>query len=151
MKQDKKKAFDEFVKIEKEMNGYHYAQDMIGDCYKYGYGTDKDVIKAVEWYTKSVEQGNRSAMDNLGSCYDFGVGVDEDLTKAFELYEKSALLGYSRGMYNLGYCYQYGSGVAKDLNKANEWHAKAAAQGDADAQNELDELNAPPASESDNE
>ena len=77
-------------------------------------------------------------MDNLGTCYDFGVGVDEDLTKAFELYEKSALLGFSFGMWSVGNCYKNGSGVAKDISKAKEWYAKSAAQGEKDAQTQLD-------------
>ena len=143
LKQDKKKAFDEFVKIEKDMNGHHWSQFMIGVCYKNGYGTEKDLTKAVEWYTKSVEKGNSLAMNNLGFCYDNGVaGVDEDETKAFELYEQSALLGNSYGMYNLGYCYKNGWGVTKDINKTKEWYAKAAAQGHATAQTNLDKLKA---------
>ena len=51
LKRDLKKAFDEFVKIEKDTNGYHYAQYLIGQCYKYGNGTEHDSTTAVEWYT----------------------------------------------------------------------------------------------------
>jgi TPR repeat protein len=54
LKQDYKKAFDEFVKIEKDTNGYHDAQFMIGVCYQYGHGTEKDIIRAAEWYAKST-------------------------------------------------------------------------------------------------
>jgi TPR repeat protein len=142
LKIDLKKAFDEFVKIEKDMNGYHWSQFLIGHCCQYGDGTGKDMTKAVEWYTKSTEQGNSSAMCNLGYSYCNGEGVDEDKTKAFELYEQSALLGDSTGMYNLSRCYEEGEGVTKDLNKAKEWYTKGAAQGDVDAQNKLDALNA---------
>ena len=144
LKHDQKKAFTQFVKIEKAMNGYHYAQNMIGVCYKFGFGTEQDLTNAIEWFGKSTEQGNSDAMNNLGTCYDLGDGVDQDKTKAFELYEQSALLGDSAGMFNLGYCYQYGEGdgVTKDLNKAKEWFAKAAAQGLEAAQTKLDKLNA---------
>ena len=31
LNEDEKKAFDEFVKIEKDTNGYHYAQNMDGE------------------------------------------------------------------------------------------------------------------------
>ena len=41
----------------------------------------------------------------------------------------------------LGICYEEGNGVTKDLNQAREWYTKAAAQGDAEAQAELDRLN----------
>jgi TPR repeat protein len=90
-------------------------------------------------------------MNNLGTCYRHGFGVDEDKTKGLELYEQSALLGFSVAMYNLGVCYQYGTAVSRDLNTAKEWYAKAAAQGNEIAQESLDELNAPPDAESDNE
>ena len=65
----KRKRFDEFVKFEKDTNGHHYAQFMVGSCYHFGYGTEKDATKAFEWYTKSAEQGNSIAMKNLGYCY----------------------------------------------------------------------------------
>jgi TPR repeat protein len=140
LKRDYKKAFDEFVKIEKETNGYHCAQYLIGYCYDYGHGTEKDLTKAVEWFAKSVAQGNSSAMVSLAFCYHNGFGVDEDKTKGFELYEKSALLGDSTAMNNVGMCYEDGEGVTKDLNKAKEWYTKGAAQGDADAQTQLAKL-----------
>ena len=151
LKKDFKKAFDEFMKIEKDMNGYHWAQLMIGNCYNHGNGTEKDMTKAVEWYTKSGKQGNSDAICSLGVCYDNGDGVDQDKTKAFELYEKSALLGNSTGMYNVGLFYENGVGVTRNLNKAKEWFTKAAAQCYENAQTKLDKLNAPPAAESDDE
>ena len=47
-------------------------------------GTESDEPKAVEWFAKSVEQGNSNAMFNLASAYNHGFGVDQDKTKAFE-------------------------------------------------------------------
>jgi len=142
LKKDDKKAFDEFVKIENDTNGYHYAQFMIGRCYHYGQGTVKDMVRAAESYTKSAEQGISNAMCTLGYFYSNGLGVTKDLTKTFELYKQSALLGHSMGMFNLGVYYQYGVGVAKDVNKAKEWYAKAAAHGNTKAQTELNRLKA---------
>ena len=140
LNEDEKKAFDEFVKIEKDTNGYHWAQNMIGHCYDQGNGTERDVTKAFKWYKKSTEQDNSDAMVSLAFFYDIGFGVDLDKTKGFELWEQCALLGHCTGMYNVGNCYKYGEGVTKDLNKANEWYAKSAAQGDSDAQTELAKL-----------
>jgi TPR repeat protein len=142
MEHDCKKAFEMFVKIEQETNGYHWAQYLLGDCCLYGYGTDQDYNKAFEWYTKSSEQENSAAMNNLGVRYKKGEGCDQNQTKAVELYEKSANLGCSGGMFNLGMCYKRGRGVTKDLNQTREWYTKAAAQGFANAQTQLDQLNA---------
>jgi TPR repeat protein len=142
MEENEKKAFEMFVKIEQETNGYHWAQALLGECYDFGYGTDQDYAKAFEWYTKSSEQENSRAMSNLGNCYDGGEGCDRNMTKALELYEKSAQLGNPHAMHNLGACYEQGGGVTKDLNQAREWYTKAAGQGYAKAQAELDLLNA---------
>ena len=140
LNEDEKKAFDEFVKIEKDTNGYHDAQFMIGVCYYYGYGIEKDIIRAAEWYTKSTEQGHSTAMVNLGYCYSNGFGVTKDMTKAFDLYEQSALLGHSEGMDYVGLCYECGYGVTKDLNKAREWYTQAIAQGCLKAQQHLETM-----------
>jgi len=141
-KKDEKKAFDMFVKIEKETNGYHWAQYILGKCYEYGHGVDKDEKKGFESYSLSAEQGNNLAMISLGYCYSKAEGTDENKTKGFEWYEKGANLGYCVAMYNVGVCYSDGEGVTEDTNKAREWYTKAAAQGHINAQRVLDELNA---------
>jgi TPR repeat protein len=129
MEQDLKKAFDLFVKIEQETNGYHWAQYLLGFCYHFGQGTDQDDTEAVEWFTKSSEQKNSIAMCSLGFRYEKGEGCDQNQTKAVEWYEKSAHLGYSSAMFNLGECYEDGDGITRDANQAREWYTKAAAQG----------------------
>jgi TPR repeat protein len=142
MEQDFKKAFEMFVKIEQETNGYHWAQYMLGSCYDFGQGTDQDSTKAFEWFTKSSEQENSRAMNSLGVRYANGQGCDQNSTTAVELYEESANLGCSVAMCNLGTCYKNGLGVTKDVNQAREWYTKAVAQGYAKAQTRLDRLNA---------
>lgn len=113
----------------------------LGVCYYYGNGVEKDLTKAVEWFTKAAEQGDADAQYELGGCYDWGIGVEKDLTKAIELYTKAAKQGYADAQYELGHHYKYGDGVEKDFDKAlecyknaREGYTKAAEQGDADAQ-----------------
>ena len=140
LKHDIKKAFDMFVNIEKETNGYHWAQNMLGVCYQFGVGVDKDVKKAFKYYSSSSEQGNSAAMNSLGYCYDNGKGTDVNRNKAFEWYEKSANLGDCSAMYNVGFTFQYGFGVTKDSKKAKEFYTKAAAQGEPNSQTRLNNL-----------
>ena len=143
LKWDRKKAFDMFVRIEKETNGYHWAQFSLGQCYEYGYGVGKDEKKIFKYYSLSAEQGTSVAMNNLAYCYSQGKGTDVNKTKAFEWYEKSANLGLCYAMNNVGSFYQHGlGGVTKDVNTAKQWYTKAAAQGYTDAQTALDKLNA---------
>ena len=58
--------------------------------YKYGNGVTKDYKKAVDWYTKSAEQGYASGQWNLGVMYQNGDGVTMDKSKAVEWYTKAA-------------------------------------------------------------
>ena len=143
LEEDKKKAFEMFLKIEKETSGDHWAQNMLGWCYNYGYGTARDYDKCLEFYTKSAEQGNSLAMWLLAECRSHdALTIDmEILTTCVEWYEKSAKLGYSAAMYMLGRYYESGGVVTKDFNKAKEWYTKAVAQGDKEAQEYLDALN----------
>ena len=98
MEKDLKKAFEMFVKIEQETNGYHWAQYLLGYCYHCGRGTDQDHTKAVEWFTKSSEQENSVAMYSLGACYKNGEGCVQNMTKAMEWYERSGKLGHKESM-----------------------------------------------------
>ena len=130
LNKDVKKAFDMCVKIEKETNGYHWAQELLGVCYRHGSGVGKDDKKKFEYFSMSSEQGNSLAMNNLGYCYSKGAGTDVNKTKAFEWFEKSANLGYCSAMNNVGIYYKNGKGVVTiDLNKAREWLTKSVAQG----------------------
>ena len=141
LKRDMKKVFDMSIKIEKETNGYHWTQYMLGSCYEYGHGVGHDNKKRFEYYSLSSEQGNSAAMNELGYCYSHGNGTDQNKTKALECYEKSANLGNCKAMCNVGLYYHKGVGVNKHVNKARELYTKAAAQGDEDAQTILNGLN----------
>ena len=93
LEEDEKKGFEMCLKIEKETNGDHWAQCMLGECYENGLGTDQDHNKKFEFYTNSAEQGNSLAMNNLGGCYVNGWGCDQNYTKAFEWFEKKCKVG----------------------------------------------------------
>ena len=108
-----------------------WMQRMLGVTYEYGQGVEKDYTKAVEWYTKSAEQGDPVGQWRLGYCYAYGQGVEKDYTKAVEWYTKSAEQGNSIGQWRLGNCYILGHGVEKDYTKAVEWYTKSAEQGNS--------------------
>ncbi|MBR0458737.1 MAG: sel1 repeat family protein [Victivallales bacterium] len=44
--------------------GYGDAQYALGTCYQEGFGVEKDMEKAVEWYRKA-EQGSKDAHNAL--------------------------------------------------------------------------------------
>ena len=53
-------------------------------------GVTKDYKKAVEWYTKSAEQGYARGQYSLGYMYHNGKGVTKDKAKAVECFTKAA-------------------------------------------------------------
>ncbi|CAB4397360.1 unnamed protein product [Rhizophagus irregularis] len=91
-----------------------------------GKGTDKNEIKAFEWYTKAAEYNNTVAQNNLGDCYKYVKGTDKDEKKAFEWYLISAEQGYKMGQNNVGYCYKHGCGTGKNQDIATQWFQRAA-------------------------
>ena len=43
------------------------AQNKLGVCYAKGEGVKKNLVKAIEWYTKAAEQGLMRAQFNLAA------------------------------------------------------------------------------------
>ena len=87
-----KKAYQEFLKIEKDMadDKLYYR---IGQMNFKGIGTEIDLKKAKEYFEKAVRLGNDSAMFSLGKMYFYGNGVEEDFKKAVEYLKNSAANG----------------------------------------------------------
>ena len=47
------------------MQGHATAQMSLGACYEDGEGVEKDLNKAIEWYTLAAKQGNEDAIEAL--------------------------------------------------------------------------------------
>ena len=52
-----------------------------------------DINKAIEYYKRAIEEGDKGAMKHLGICYKEGKGVEIDKNKAKELLEEAIKLG----------------------------------------------------------
>ena len=108
---------------------------LIGNCYSGWYdGVENNYDKAISYYRKAVELGNKYALVNLGNSYFDGEGVKNDAEEAVKWYRKAAEQGITGGQFALGWCYNNGEGVKKDAEEAVKWYRKAAEQGSADAQ-----------------
>ena len=136
------------------------AQLRIGDCYFWGYGTEKNSAEARDWYKKAAEQGSAAAQCALGdyyrrfereeeeaeACYrkaaeqDYAAAQHKlglyycDADEAIEWYRKAAEQGYAKAQCTLGDCCYNGEGIEKDLKEAVKWYQKAAELGLAEAQ-----------------
>lgn len=66
------------------------VQNVLGDIYSGGYGTAKDMPKAVSYYSKAVKNGNPYALAKLGEAYRTGNGVEQDDGMAYVYYLESS-------------------------------------------------------------
>lgn len=112
------------------------AQFQLARYYYWGWETERDPAKAVEWYTKAAEQGDVWAQINLGDLYYSGNCVEKDYSKAVEWYTKAVeqKWGWGLGQYKLGMCYLNGEGVPQDYKMALKMFLKAAKKGYKDGQ-----------------
>ena len=73
---------------EAAQKGYPEAMQALGRCYENGFGTLKDIIKAVEWYEKAEKLGCNEALCDLGCLYYLGRFPREVLIKQQRRVEK---------------------------------------------------------------
>lgn len=120
------------------------AIELLGDCYYYGYGVDKEYEKAFELYSK-VEYRKGAAL-SLAICYYRGYGTSMNLKKAYDLFSQLArnktywILSRDRtaeAQYFLGECFYYGRGVSANNDSTYYWWKKAADAGYSDAKERL--------------
>ncbi|XP_070588712.1 protein sel-1 homolog 2 isoform X3 [Erythrolamprus reginae] len=64
--------------------GNAFAKVKIGDYYFYGFGTTKDYVSAITYYTLAANQLNAEAMFNLAYMHENGLGVPQ-LTAVWKL------------------------------------------------------------------
>lgn len=136
------------------------VQYLLGNQYHSGHGVEQSLTKAIEWYTKSAEQGNEAARTcllllrleeralaedpeaqyQLGDKYYNGEGLPQSYELAFYWYLRSAAHSHHWGQFNVAKCYEHGQGVVQSREQAKEWYSKSAAQGNEWAQKYLDEI-----------
>lgn len=86
---------------------------------------ERDIAKAVKYYTMGAEWGDARAQEDLGTLFDKGWGVPQDLSKAAKWYEASARQGHPSAQYNIGVMYEDGAGVEVDRVKAYMYYQLA--------------------------
>lgn len=81
-------------------------------------GKQKDIGKAIFWFTEAVKHGSSAAACMLGEIYLKGESVNQDIESAVYWYSKTNERGYLKAMYKIGKMYRDGYGVERDLEKA---------------------------------
>lgn len=93
--------------------GERAAQCLLGECYYYGEGVDRDYGKAFEWFELAARQGACQALGWMGVMYMRGHGCCEDFEKACEYMRKAVAEGNLYARQHLAWidmgCYQEGT------------------------------------------
>ena len=98
----------------------------MGTMYKNGLGTQKDMIKAIEYFKRSAEMNNTNAKRTLALEYILGKHLEQNIEKGLEMLTECADSGDTLSCYKLGKIYFKGEIVYKDLNMAEKYLLKAA-------------------------
>lgn len=153
LKQTLEQATDSIKNVlAKAQAGDAVAQNEVGGWYYRGRHVNQNYKEALQWWTKSANQGNAQAIGNMALCYQTGNGIEADSLKASQLYIKSLEKGNTTLLSRLNdeakggsvfssmllaHCYQNGKGVKKDVSKAVPYLEIAAKKNNVTAQRDL--------------
>ncbi len=102
-------------------SGNAAAQNLVASMYLRGAGVDKDVGKAVQFYSAAAEQGFVDAQVNLGAMYLQGLGVERDEAEGFRHFAMAAELGDEAAKSVVGELLWRGQGVGRNPGEARKW------------------------------
>ena len=129
-----KTAFDLAMKRAQEL-GDPKAMTMLGELYGNALGTKRDYNKAVEWYRRAADLGDREAMFALAMARMAGRGGGPaNREEAAKWLASSAKLGEPKAAYNLALLYLDGQTFPQDVKRAAELLRVAADAGNPEAQ-----------------
>lgn len=129
-------AFPLFIAASK--HGHAEAGYRAALCYEFGWGTKKDVGKAVQYYRQASSKNHPGAMTRLGrACLsgDLGLNKYREGIKWLNRATDAADFQYNNAPYHLAALYEtgYGDDIFKDEAYAIQLYTKAADLGHAEA------------------
>ncbi len=121
--------------------GNPVAQYRVGFMYERGIGTQEDAEKAVNWYKKSVKQGNVDAENRLTYLEIVSDGYLPELHQNWLSKVKAeAGLNRSEAVFLLAQLYENGIGVKKNLSKSLDMLYRLSAEGIVTADVEIKKI-----------
>jgi TPR repeat protein len=128
--------------------GHVQACVNLGVSHYFGRGVPRDAELAFAFYSKAVERGSpdargyADALCSLAHMYGDGIGVARDPAMGTHHYRRAAELGNGIAQFALGKMYLEASALPADREQARVWLGRAAAQGDGEARQRLEDLEA---------
>ncbi|MHA0111028.1 tetratricopeptide repeat protein, partial [Klebsiella pneumoniae] len=90
---------------------------MLGELYSNAMGIRRDYAKALEWYKRASDAGDREAMFAQAMMRMSGRGGPVDKNEAVKLMASSAKLGEPKAAYNLALLYLDGQTLPQDVTR----------------------------------
>ena len=97
----------------------YYTWYMIGRCYRWGSGVDRDISEALKWFKKAADKRIPGACDELASLYMF----DDMYEKAIKVYEDAFNFGHVWAAKRLFRLYADTNAIT-NFGKAYQWSLK---------------------------
>ncbi|SIR11587.1 TPR repeat [Rhizobium sp. RU20A] len=103
------------------------AMRILGDFYRDGKATQKDLKKAISYYEQALAHGDKGVLNNLGEIYyRSGDELGFDAKNALGYYQRGVDNGDRWAMAGLGDVYREGKLIKHDISKALSLYQKAA-------------------------
>lgn len=106
------------------------ACNMLGRCYHFGHGVEKDLAQAAVHYEKAASLGDEWGRYNLGILVLRGLGMPADRSRAFALFREAAHKGHAKSMNLYARFLEEGWEAPQDRQAALMWYKRSAEQGD---------------------
>ena len=121
-----KQALAGFLKLEADDQADDNLLYKIGRMFKLGLGTDVDMPKAIDYFKRAADLGNRNARRIMALEYISSENVEQDIDKGIDMLTELADSGDTMSSYKLGKIYLSGDVVFTDLDKAEKYLQQAA-------------------------
>jgi TPR repeat protein len=117
------------------------AMFLLGSCYLFGEGVEKDYREAQRWFRRAADLGDACAQYQIGKLYYWGQGVARDHNQAaFWAYQAVSNGAGPHAEAYIGWCYERGAGLPKNMTNAFVFYRAAADEGVAWSQTNLAEM-----------
>ena len=116
-----KQALAGFQKLESDNQADDNLFYKMGRMFKLGLGTETDMEKAIDYFKRATDLGNKNARRTMALEYISGENVEQDIDKGIDMLTALADSGDTMSAYKLGKIYLLGDVVFKDLGKAEQY------------------------------
>ena len=130
-----------FLKLEESDRADDNLLYKLGRMYRYGLGTDEDIPKALEYFSRSAKHGNINAKRMIAIEQLSGEHIPQNVNKAVETLTELADNGDAMSAYRIGKLYLFGTdGIERDVSQAIQWLSQSAEDGNEYAQQLLENM-----------